>query len=73
MKEGIVANKNKKKYKDPWMGAKKKYRLNARQVAMAKKLGMNPKKFGKYSANNNQPWKEPLGSFIERCHEKRFG
>lgn len=39
---------------------------------MAKKLGMNPKKFGKYSQNANQPWKEPLGSFIEHCYTKKF-
>ncbi|KKK42941.1 hypothetical protein LCGC14_0830500 [marine sediment metagenome] len=67
-----MVKKNKYKNKDLWTVTKKKYRLTTRQIEMAKKLGMNPKKFGKYSSNNNQPWKEPLGSFIERCYEKRF-
>lgn len=40
---------------------------------MAKELGMNPKKFGKYAANKFEPWKEPLGQFIEKCYSKRFG
>ena len=39
---------------------------------MAKKLGMNPKKFGKLIPNKSQPWKELLGIFIERCYDKRF-
>ena len=39
---------------------------------MAKKLGMNPKKFGKLAPNKFEPWKEPLGAFIERCYNKRF-
>ena len=60
------------KVKDPWIIAKKKYRLTERQIEMAKKLGMNPKKFGKYASNKSQPWKEPLGSFIEGCYDKRF-
>lgn len=60
------------KIKDPWTTAKKKYRLTDRQIEMAKKLGMNPKKLGKLTPNEHEPWKEPLGSFIERCCDKRF-
>lgn len=60
------------KIKDPWKTAKRKYRLTEQQIEMAKKLGMNPKKFGKISVNKSQPWKEPLGNFIERCYDKRF-
>jgi len=67
-----MAKKKKYKHKNPWGVAKRKYRLNARQIEMAKQLGMNPKKFGKYAPNKSQPWKGPLGSFIERCYEKRF-
>ena len=37
---------------------------------MAKKLGMNPKKFGKLTQNKSQPWKTSLGSFIERCYAR---
>ena len=40
-------NRQKKKKKDElWAYAKKKYRLNANHIAMAKEIGMNPKKFG---------------------------
>ncbi len=67
-----MAKDNKIKKKDPWTIAKTKYRLNARQIEMAKELGMNPKKFGKIAPNKSEPWKEPLGTFIERCYSKRF-
>jgi hypothetical protein len=39
---------------------------------MAKKLGMNPKKFGSLVPNKSEPWKKPLGPFIESCYYKRF-
>ncbi len=29
-----------------WIQAKKKYRLSAEQITIAKELGLNPKKFG---------------------------
>lgn len=67
-----MAKDKKIKHKDPWSIAKTKYRLNARQIEMAKELGMNPKKFGKLAPNKSEPWKEPLGTFIERCYNKRF-
>ena len=59
--------------KSPWAIAKTKYRLNARQIAMAKELGMNPKKLGKLVPNKSEQWKLPLGQFIEKCYKKRFG
>ncbi|MHA1490865.1 MAG: hypothetical protein ACTSRI_14620 [Promethearchaeota archaeon] len=52
--------------------AKKKYHLTERQIEMAKKLGMNPKKFGRHAQNKSQSWKEPLGRLIEKCYDKRF-
>jgi hypothetical protein len=64
--------KNKKKSKDPWALAKTKFRLNSGQIAMAKELGMNPKKFGSLTPNRSEPWKGPLGKFIEECYYKRF-
>lgn len=60
------------KIKDSWAIAKRKYRLTEQQIEMAKQLGMNPKKFGKITANKAEPWKEPLGRFIEKCYDKRF-
>lgn len=68
-----MSNKHNNHSGNPWADAKKRYRLNARQIAMAKELGMNPKRFGKYTGNPSEPWKEPLGQFIEKCYQKRFG
>jgi hypothetical protein len=67
-----MTSKIKKKSKDPWALAKTKYRLNSGQIAMAKELGMNPKKFGSLAPNKSEPWKGPLGEFIEECYYKRF-
>lgn len=66
-------NKQKKKKKDElWAYARKKYRLNAGHIAMAKEIGMNPKKFGSMAPNPSEQWKGPLGEFIEECYNKRF-
>lgn len=66
--------KNKKNAKEQqWVDARKKYRLSSRHIEMAKKLGLNPRKFGGYANHRQQPWKRPLGEFIEELHQKRFG
>ncbi|MCK4613482.1 MAG: hypothetical protein KAU14_01665 [Thermoplasmata archaeon] len=68
-----MSKKHKHRSGNPWAEAKTRYRLNARQIAMAKALGMNPKKFGKYAGNKSEPWKAPLDQFIEKYYRKRFG
>ncbi len=65
----MSSKKSKEAY---WPIAKKKYRLSSRHVEMAKKLGLNPKKFGSLGNNKQQPWKTPLPDFIESIYEKRF-
>ncbi|MCB1083555.1 MAG: hypothetical protein KDK61_04540 [Simkania sp.] len=55
-----------------WKEVKKKYRLSLRHIEMAKKLNMNPKKFGSIANHKQQPWKDPLPQFIERIYFKRF-
>ena len=69
---GFMTKGKKNKSKNPWAFAKTKYRLNSRQIAMAKELGMNPKKFGSLVPSKSEPWKQPLGQFIEKCYYKRF-
>ncbi len=65
--------KKKKKFsEDLWSLARTKYHLSSRQIEMAKKLGMNPKKFGSLVPNKSEPRKKPLGQFIEKCYYKRF-
>ncbi|MBM4250031.1 MAG: hypothetical protein FJ149_11530 [Euryarchaeota archaeon] len=58
---------------EEWDAVKRRYHLSERQVAMARELGMNPKKFGKIAPNRSEPWKAPIGEFIERLYSKRFG
>jgi hypothetical protein len=55
-----------------WIDAKKRFRLSAVHIQMAKELGMNPKKFGKLANHKQEPWKAPLPEFIEECYFKRF-
>ncbi len=40
---------------------------------MARELGMNPKKLGGKDNHHQEPWKMPLGMFIEHLYLKRFG
>jgi hypothetical protein len=55
-----------------WARAKRLCRLNVRQVEMAKKLGMNPKKLPSLNPSPGQRWKLPVGALIEQCYAKRF-
>ena len=56
----------------PWLEARQKYRLTDTQIQMARELGLNPKKFGGYANHRQEPWKRPLGEFIEHLYAKRF-
>jgi hypothetical protein len=67
-----MPKKKKNISEDSWSLARTKYHLSSRQIEMAKKLGMNPKKFGSLVPNKSELWKKPLGQFIESCYFKRF-
>lgn len=56
-----------------WRKVKKQYRLSHEVIAMAKKLGLNPKKFGGLANHQQEPWKEPLPEFIRTLYQERFG
>ena len=56
-----------------WIEAKRKYHLSEATIQMAKKLGLNPKKFGSIANHKQQIWKEPLSDFIRTLYTKRFG
>ena len=58
---------------DAWTNAKEICRLTARQVEMARALGMNPRKLPGLRPSPQQRWKLPLGEFIEERYWKRFG
>ena len=69
----IMGKKKKSKNRQTWLDVGKKYRLSERQVQMAQQLGLNPKKVGGYANHRQEPWKRPLGEFIEELYQKRFG
>ncbi|TWU37697.1 hypothetical protein Q31b_44860 [Novipirellula aureliae] len=56
----------------PWIDARKKYRLSHAQIQMARELGMSPKGFRSLANTDNKPWKAPLPQFIESLYEKKF-
>ncbi len=57
----------------PWIEARKRFRLSHAHVQMARELGLNPKKFGKLANHDQEPWKQPLQDFIVKLYMKRFG
>lgn len=56
-----------------WADARRRFRLSHAQVAMARELGLNPRKFGHLGNHRQEPWKAPLPVFIEDLYLKRFG
>jgi hypothetical protein len=68
-----MATKGRPYHEEAWRNAKKICHLNARQVEMARALGMNPKKLPRLRPRPQQRWKLPVGEFIEACYWKRFG
>ena len=55
-----------------WIDARKRHHLSHAQVQMARELGLNPKKFGKMDNRDQEPWKMPLGQYIEHLYFKHF-
>jgi len=54
-----------------WQEAKRKCRLNADDIELAKKLGLNPKSLIKNIPNKSEPWKAPVKVWIRKIDEKR--
>jgi hypothetical protein len=55
-----------------WVDARKRHHLSHAHVQMARELGMNPAKLGKIDNHKQEPWKVPLGEFIQNCYEDSF-
>ena len=54
-----------------WQEAKRKCRLNAEDIALAKRLGLNPRSLIKNIPNKSQPWKAPVKDWLREIEEKR--
>jgi hypothetical protein len=59
-------------HSQPWIDARRKFRLSHEHVQMARELGMNPKRLGKLDNHDQEPWKRPLPEFIGKLYFKRF-
>ena len=54
-----------------WQEAKKKCRLNNDDIALAKRLGLNPRSLIKNIPNKSEPWKAPVKDWLHEIDEKR--
>jgi len=67
-----VAKKKPKSKKDAlWIEAKRRCRLSAEDMRMAKEMGLNPRSLIKNIPSKSQPWKSPVRVWIRRMYEKR--
>ncbi|TYS48625.1 hypothetical protein [Bacillus infantis] len=64
--------KNKQKA-EAWAEAKKRCRLNAADIRMAKELGMTPKGLIKNIPSKSQQWKMPVKDWIRDLYSEKFG
>jgi hypothetical protein len=57
---------------EAWQEAKRKCRLNAEDIALAKRLGLNPRSLIKNIPNKNELWKAPIKEWLRDIEEKRL-
>jgi hypothetical protein len=65
--------KKRNRKREEWIGARERHHFSDVQVQMARELGMNPVKLDKLDNYKQEPWKMPLGPYIEHLYRKRFG
>jgi hypothetical protein len=54
-----------------WAEAKRKCRLNAEDLALAKRLGLNPRSLIKNIPNKSEQWKAPVSVWLHEIDAKR--
>ena len=54
-----------------WQEAKLKCRLNNDDIALAKRLGLNPRSLIKNIPNKSEPWKAPVKVWLHEIDEER--
>jgi len=55
-----------------WEEAKKKCKLNAETLQMAREMGLNPRSLIKNIPNESQQWKAPVSVWIQNMYEERM-
>lgn len=53
-----------------WNEAKTKCRMNDEDIAIAKRLGINPKSLLKNIPNKSEPWKTPVKDWLHELDAK---
>ena len=53
-----------------WQEAKQKCRLNNEDIALAKRLGLNPRSLIKNIPNKSEPWKAPVKDWLRAIDAK---
>ena len=65
-------NKQPQNKKDKlWAEAKRRRRLNAEDVRMAKEMGLNPRSLIKNIPSKAEQWKLPVKDWIRQMYQKR--
>ncbi|MDR2137655.1 MAG: hypothetical protein LBO68_05130 [Synergistaceae bacterium] len=54
-----------------WQEAKSKCRLNVGDLALAKRLGLNPRSLIKNIPSKNEPWKAPVSVWLHEIDAKQ--
>ena len=54
-----------------WAECKKKCRLNDDDIALAKRLGLNPRSLIKNIPNKSESWKAPVKDWLREMEAKR--
>jgi len=54
-----------------WQEAKKRCRLNNEDIALAKRLGLNPRSLIKNIPNKSEPWKAPVKDWLHEIEAKQ--
>lgn len=54
-----------------WQDARRKCRLSNEDVALAKRLGLNPRSLVKNIPSKSEPWKAPVAEWLREMDEKR--
>lgn len=53
-----------------WQDARRKCRLSNEDVALAKRLGLNPRSLVKNIPSKSEPWKAPVAEWLHEMDEK---